>query len=184
MRRTSYILSARDIEEYFFCPMVFYISVVLKHGRIEGHWADLGKEIQKDVEPIISSKFKILEREFRVESERLGVRGKVDYVVEDGKYIAPLEVKYSRSFKPWWKYTAVLYGILLEDFTACPVKRCYLFLTESKRLIKIDIGDADRSFVEHAIKRCYEILNGKIPKPSKSRSCRNCDFKHLCAEFS
>lgn len=176
-------LWVRDVEEYFFCPMVFYFSVVLGHERIKGYWADLGKEIQQDVESVIAQKFDVFAKEFEVESEKLGVRGKIDFVVRDEKHLAPLEVKYSYSLKPWWKYSAVLYGILLEDNIGKPVKRSYVFLTESNRIIKIDITDESRAFVENAVGNCHEILNGKTPKPSKSKSCRNCDFEHMCIEF-
>jgi CRISPR-associated exonuclease Cas4 len=183
MAKTGIRLWVRDVEEYLFCPMVFYFSVVLGNERIKGYWADLGKEIQRDVESKIAQKFDVFAKEFEVESERLGVRGKIDFVVRDGKSLAPLEVKYSYNLKPWWKYSAVLYGILLEDCIKKPVKRCYVFLTESDRFCVVDITDESRTFVEKAVKDCYEILNGKDPKPSKSKSCRNCDFNRMCSEF-
>jgi len=179
----KYKLWVRDVEEYLFCPMVFYFSVVLGHGRVEGYWADLGKEVEKDIEPIIAEKFEIFAKEFEVESARLGVKGKIDFVVRDGKYLAPLEVKYSYSLKPWWKYSAVLYGILLEESVKVPVKKSYIFLTESNVIKPINITDEYRMFIEKVIKECYEILNGKEPKPSKSKSCRNCDFNHMCLEY-
>ena len=72
---------------------------------------------------------------------------------------------------------------MLEDSIGKPVKRSYVFLTESDKIVKIDITDENSIFVENAVKRCYEILNGKMPKPSKSKSCRNCDFNHMCNEF-
>ncbi len=183
MVRTGIRLWVRDVEEYFFCPMVFYFSVALGMETVKGYWADLGKEIQQGVESVIAERFEIFAKEYEVESERLGVRGKIDYIIKDGKSLAPLEVKYSHSLKPWWVYSAILYGILLEDSIGKPVKRCYVFLTESSSIKTIDITDENRIFVEKAVKACYEILNGKTPKPSKSKSCRNCDFKHICSEF-
>lgn len=176
-------LWVRDIEQYFFCPMVFYFSAVLGMETPKGYWANLGKEIQEDIESTITERFNIFAKEFEVGSERLGVRGKVDYVIKDGKSLAPLEVKYSYSLKLWWKYSAILYGILLEDTIGKPVKRCYIFLTESNALKAINITDESRIFVEKAVKACYEILSGKTPKPSKSKSCKNCDFNHICAEL-
>lgn len=54
-------LWVRDVEEYFFCPMVFYFSVVLGISKNEGYWAELGKEFRR--EPSIQfqnlSKFKL-----------------------------------------------------------------------------------------------------------------------------
>ena len=142
-----------------------------------------GKRYQRDVESVIEDRFEIFAKEFEVESERLGVKGEVDYVIKDNRSLAPLEVKYSHSLKPWWKYSAVLYGILLEDTIGNPVKRSYLFLTGSDDVKTINVTDESWIFVEKAVKSCREILNGKTPKPSKSKSCKNCDFNHICSEF-
>ncbi len=183
MARSGIKLWVRDVELFLFCPMVFYFSVVLGMETPKGYWADLGKDIQQDVESIISERFEIHAKEFEIESERLGVKGKVDFVIKDGRSFAPLEVKYSYSLKPWWKYSAVLYGILLEDTLGKPVKRCNLYLTESNEFKIIELTDENRKFVESAVRRCFEVLNGKTPKPSKSKSCKNCDFRFQCYEF-
>ena len=183
MARSGIKLWVRDVELFLFCPMVFYFSVVLGMETPKGYWADLGKDVQKDFEGEIYERFEVYAKEFEMESERLGVKGKVDFVIVDDNGLAPLEVKYSRSLKPWWRYSAILYGILLEDTLGKPVKRCYLFLTESNRVVGVNITDDNRKFVEKAVESCYEILNGREPKPSKSKSCRNCDFRHECGEF-
>ena len=175
------ILRVRDVEKFFFCPMVFYFSVVLNLERVKGEWADIGRDVQKDVEAFVFKLFRVIEREYKVESKRLGVRGKIDFVIENGDGIAPLEVKYSKKLKPWWKYSAILYGILLEEKLKRPVKNCYVYLSESNRISKIKIDDEDRLYVQWAIKRCFEIIKGRLPKPAKSKSCESCDYRHLCS---
>jgi len=178
------ILWVRDVEEFLFCPMVFYFSVALGMGRDTGLWAELGKEIQKDAESQIERRFEIFAREFEVESERLRVKGRIDFVVKAEDELVPLEIKYSSSVKPWWRYSLVLYALLLEDRLRKPVKFGYLYLTESDKIVRIDVSDGDRAFVERAVNECHKILRGKAPKPSKSKSCKNCDFKDVCSEFS
>ena len=178
------ILWVRDVEEFFFCPMVFYFSVALGMGRKVGLWAELGKEIQKSVESRIECKFEVFAREFEAESERLRVKGRIDFVVRAEDELVPLEIKYSSSVKPWWRYSLVLYTLLLEESLKKPVKFGYLYLTESDKIVKVDMTDGDRAFVERAVSECHEILRGKIPKPSKSKSCKNCDFNDICGEFS
>ena len=175
-------LWVRDVEEYFFCPMVFYFSVVLGINRSEGYWAELGKEIQEEAEKLISEKFEIYEKELKLESEKLGVIGKVDFVVKDGNSLAPLEVKYSSKLKPWWKYSVVLYAMLLEDVTRKPVKRAFIFLTESNKIVPLEIRDEERRFVIECVKNCHEIINGKQPKAKVSKSCENCDYSEMCIE--
>ena len=173
-------LWVRDVEEYFFCPMVFYFSVVLGMNRVEGYWAELGKEIQEDVESIISENFEIHAKEYKLESEELGVVGKIDFVVRDGNSLAPLEVKYSSRLKPWWRYSAVLYAMLLEEEIKKPVKRAFVYLTERREVVVVEIKDEERRFVVDSVEKCHEILEGKLPKAKVSKSCENCDYKWTC----
>ena len=175
-------LWVRELEEYFFCPLVFYYSAVLGIGKDSGYWADLGKELQEEAEKKISEMFNVYDKELEVSSESLGVKGKVDFVVEIEGSFAPLEVKYSFRMRPWWKYSAILYAILLEDTFNKPVKFCFLYLTESDRLVKIKITDEDRQFVFKSVEDCRRILKGVVPKPKVSKSCENCDYVSLCFE--
>ncbi|ADC66000.1 CRISPR-associated protein Cas4 [Ferroglobus placidus DSM 10642] len=176
-------LWVRDVEEFFFCPMVFYFSVVLGISKDEGYWAELGKEIQEEAEQVIAKSFEVQAKEFRLESEKLGVVGKADFVVKDGNFLAPLEVKYSSKLKPWWKYSAILYAIMLEEVIKKPVKRAFIYLTEANRIVSVEIRDEDRKFVVESVKNCHEILRGKQPKAKVSKSCENCDYKQMCLEF-
>ncbi len=170
-------LVVREIEEYFYCPMVFYFSTVLGQGKLIGSWAELGKKVQEKVKEKIKKKFEVVEEEFEVFSERLGVRGKIDFLL---KGYEPLEIKYSSKIKPWWKYSLVLYAIIIEDMFRRPVKRAWLYLSERNKAVKIKIYDEDRMFVEESVKRCQKILNKfEEPRPFKFR-CKNCDYRDIC----
>ncbi len=180
MRRFGVRLRVRDVEEFFFCPFVFYLSAVLNVGREVGVWAELGKELQREISDTVRRNFEVCWEERELESTMLGVRGKVDFVVRDGSSLAPLEVKYSSKLKPWWRYTAVLYAMLLEEEIGKPVKRSFVYLTESDEVVEIKIRDEDRAYVLRSVEECYKILEGGQPKPRASKSCENCDYRVLC----
>ncbi len=170
-------LIVREVEEYFYCPVVFYFSTVLGQGRFLGAWADLGKKIQEKVKEKIKKKFDVVEEEFEVVSERLRVRGKVDFLLEGNE---PLEIKYSSNVKPWWKYTLVLYSVIIEDMFKKPVKEAWLYLSESSKIVKIKIYDEDRRYVEECVKRCHRILDRfEEPRPLRFR-CSSCDYRDVC----
>ena len=179
-------LIVREIEEYFFCPRAFYIMVALGQERPIGFWSDLGKEIEEEVANKLQKIFKRVERGRLIENKRLGVVGKIDLIVYEGNSVAPLEIKYSAKVRPWWRYSLVLYAILLEEDIKKPVKHAYLYLTEAKKekLVKVDIRDADREYVEACVRKCREIVEGFVePKPMTSKSCENCDYKHICIRY-
>ncbi len=175
-------LAVREVEEYFFCPMLFYYKNFLGMERPKGLWSDLGREIQEEISKFVRSKFKVVDSQVLLKSERLGVVGKVDFLVEvDGK-VLPLEIKYSRRMRPWWRYTLVLYGMLLEDLIKRPVKSGFLLL--KKRILRIDFRDEDRRYVTQAIEKCRRIMNGDVLRSFTSRSCENCDFRSMCLDIS
>jgi len=74
MVRTGIKLWVRDVEEYLFCPMVFYFSVVLGMETPKGYWADLGKEMQRDVESVIAGRFEIFANKGRYKLDNIQVQ--------------------------------------------------------------------------------------------------------------
>ncbi len=170
-------LIVREVEEYFYCPVVFYFSTVLGQGRLLGAWADLGKKIQEKVKEKLRKKLDVAAEELDVVSERLRVKGKVDILLKNNE---PLEIKYSSRIKPWWRYSTVLYAVIVEDMFRKPVKRAWIYLTEKKKLVEIRIYEEDRKFVEESVRKCHRILDRfEEPKPFKYR-CSNCDYRDVC----
>mgnify|MGYP001772823874 CR=1 FL=1 len=173
------LISVRELEEYFFCPMLFYYRNALGMEVEKGLWADLGKEAQEECRELIRRNFEVIGEEVELRSDRLGLIGKVDFIVREREGIAPLEVKYSRRARIWWRYTLVAYSMLLEESSGKPVKHAYLYL-EGGKIIKLNLKDRDRRIVLMAIEECGRIVDGKVPRRYESRSCKNCDFRQKC----
>jgi CRISPR-associated exonuclease Cas4 len=174
------LLTVRDLEEYFFCPRMFYYKHVLGIDRGPGLWSDLGREVQEELSGFVEENYRVVGHEVYMESARLRLRGRVDYVVETRDGLAPLEIKYSRRLKPWWKYTIVAYALLVEEYYGRPVKHGYLVIP-GPNTMRIDIMDEDRAYVLEAIRNCERILRGEyIPRPYRSPSCTNCDYRDIC----
>jgi len=175
------LLSAREIEEYFFCPLLFYYKSYLGMDTQKGFWADLGKKAQEEVEEEVRRRFDVVGKEMELRSERLGVVGKVDFVVRRGNEVMPLEIKYSSRLRLWWRHSIALYAMLLEDQIGRPVKQGLLLMTKGMNLVEVVIGDEERRFVEGSIERCRRILEGEVPRAYRSRSCENCDLRDRCS---
>jgi CRISPR-associated exonuclease Cas4 len=176
------LLNAREIEEYFFCPLLFYYKNYLGMDAQKGFWADLGKKAQEEAEKEIRSRYEVLGKEVELKSDKLGVAGKVDFVVRKGSEIMPLEVKFSGRLRPWWRHSISLYAMLLEDSMKKPVKSGIVLVTRGMRFIEIKVGDEERRFVERSVEKCRRIMEGEVPRAYRSRSCENCDFRERCFE--
>ena len=171
------IISVRELEEFFFCPRMFYLHVVKGIEVPKGFWCDIGRLEQERVREKIKSMFKNVEEEVYIESKELCLCGKIDLVVDE---VVPLEVKFSRSVKPWWRYSLVAYSLLLEDTVGKPVKRALLLLTPRDKIVEIAIYEEDREVVLRAIKECIEILEKEKEVKGKEWNCRRCDFRRYC----
>jgi len=169
-------LSVRQVEEYIFCPMVFYFKEVLGIEAPVGLWSAVGRQVQEELAAAVEERFKVIGRQVYIESSRLPLCGTVDYVVEGP---APLEIKYTKRLKPWWKYTLVLYALLVEEAYGRPVKAAYL-ATPGPSFLRLLISDHDRQFALHALNSALKVLHGETPRPHESKSCRNCDYRWLC----
>jgi len=159
---------------------MYYYKHVLGIARKPGLWSELGKEIQEELSKYVEQNFKIIDKEVYLEDQDLGICGRVDYVVEDNNGVAPLEVKYTKKLKPWWKYTIVAYALLMETKYGKPVKNGYLLIPKPV-VIKINITDSHRRYILESIDKIRAILNGRyIPRQQTTRSCRNCDYRDIC----
>ncbi len=174
---TRYYLTVRDLEEYFFCPRMFYLHVVRGIEIPKGFWCEIGKEYEKIAKTFVEKTFKEVIKGFELESKNLKLKGRPDFIVEGMK---PLEIKCSSSLKPWWKYTLIAYALLIEDAFNRPVKQGFLLLLPEYKVIEVNIFDEDRKFVINSIKKCFEILGREIFPKGNKLNCNSCDFKTLC----
>lgn len=172
--------SIRMVEEYIFCPMMFNYKYVLGINKPPSLWSELGLRIQEELSRYVEENYVVLGRQVYMESEKYMLSGIVDYVVKYMGRPAPLEIKYTKRLKPWWKYTLTAYALLVEETYNKPVKTAILIMPGPRTKI-IYITDSDRRYIVETVKTIDRILKGEIePKPKPSKQCTNCDYKDIC----
>ncbi len=174
------IISVRMIEEYTYCPMLIYYKYVLGIRRQPSLWSNVGLHIQEELSSYVEERYRVIDRQVCLKSKSLGIIGVVDYVVEHNNMPAPLEIKYSRRLKPWWKYTLIAYAVLLEENIGKPIKTALLVMPGPKTII-LNIRENDRRYLINTVHTIQMILEeGKQPRPRPFRTCRSCDYRDLC----
>lgn len=175
------LFNVRMLEEYIFCPLIFYYKYVLGITNIPSLWSTIGLDIQEELTSYVEENYKILEKQAFLKSEKYCLTGVVDFIIEYMNNPAPLEIKYSKKIKPWWKYTLTAYALLIEEKYLKPVKTAVLILPGPKTII-INITDNERRYVEKTIQNMKKIFEEtKQPKPT--RNCTNCDYKNICTKY-
>jgi CRISPR-associated exonuclease Cas4 len=178
------LIDVSDIVQYLYCPRkLYFIRVVgLKLTRPK---MDVGKEVHENVARSLARRKvegEILENVY-LESQKYGIKGCVDAIIKRrGEYI-PVDIKFTRfkSLFYQWKMQLVAYAVLVEENFDCKVKKAYVYLTEGKDWIEVEITPEDRKALVKIIKEVREIIGReRYPKISKSKKCNYCEVAKFC----
>lgn len=179
-----------DVKHYGYCPRIVFITHCLHLAEKETEAMKLGREEhdERAITPILRlTKASKLLRSVELHSSRLGVSGKVDYVVIT-RYneVIPIEVKWAESpsgaIKWDHKLQLATYALLLEDKFGKPVKRCFVYYSRSKKLIELIVGEGLKRLAKKVIEHIHRIAAGEeepIPRVPLSK-CVNCGYLAYC----
>jgi CRISPR/Cas system-associated exonuclease Cas4 (RecB family) len=114
------MLTVRDIEEFIFCPRLFYYHVVLGIEKKKGFWSETGKmfeeEIRDNVIQTISNEYEILESKI-FENQEYQIRYKPDILArhKKTKFYVVGEIKNSKRVKPEFLGSLYVYAFCLSS---------------------------------------------------------------------
>ena len=115
----------------------------------------------------------------RVVSERLGLSGVIDQVVELEIGLAVVESKYGAALKKPPKhhvYQAVAYAMLAEEVIGKPIRSTILQYLPKGKAFKLPVTDHIKRHVEWTVKQIRKIVNEeKILEPRPERQCSGVD---------
>jgi CRISPR-associated exonuclease Cas4 len=183
-----------DMKQYVYCPRILYYHVCLPRVRpttykmqasVEAHGEAEGRERRRTLRAYGLERG---ERHFGVwlASERLGMRGEVDLVIETeerGFHEAiPVDYKLSRKVGRHFQLQLTAYAVMLEDAWGLPVKRGFLYLIPLRRAKEVRITARRRATLDEALTKMNTILRKEqMPPPTRHRrKCVACEFRRFC----
>lgn len=178
------MIDVSDVVQYLYCPRKLYFIKVMGL-RITKPKMNIGKEIHENVAKSLRRRKidgEILENVY-LESRKYGIKGCVDAIIRRGEEYIPIDIKFSkfRSLFYGWKMQLVAYAILVEENFGCRVKKAYIYLTEEKDWIEVEIMPEDKEALAKIIRKVEEIIRKeKYPQASKSKKCNYCEVSKLC----
>jgi CRISPR-associated exonuclease Cas4 len=184
-------LNVSDLRQYTYCPRIVYYHYCLPSIRPVTYKMEAGKAAQdaeEDREQRRSLRVYGLtagERTFNVwlESAVLSVRGKVDMVVRRDAEIIPVE--YKNSPGRGGKHVDIqlaAYGLLLEEETALPAQRGFIYYIPERRARTIPLDATLKANVRHTLKEIRAMIRAeRMPAPTPARAkCAICEFRRFC----
>lgn len=182
------------VNKYHWCPRMIYFEGVLgyeervtelmEQGRLEHKDEERKEKRRKTVEgERVERKWK----RFHVASERLGMKGLVDLVVETGSGLAVVEVKKAegrRGYREGHLYQAVAYAMLAEERLSKPVRFVILKYLKDEITYKIRLTEEMKKHVMWTLRRIRKILNEeRLPAFREKRLCRSCGYARICGRI-
>jgi CRISPR-associated protein Cas4 len=123
--------------------------------------------------------------ELRVESENIGLKGRVDRVLISRKdnSVIPFELK-SREERVFLSDELQLtaYAMLLEDMYKTKIKAGFVEVGNNKQMI--EISEAKKDEVLKIAEQIRNLKTGAVPPiQSNFNKCRNCEFREECVKI-
>jgi CRISPR-associated exonuclease Cas4 len=183
-----------DLKQYVYCPRVLYFHSCLPRVRpttykmeasIEAH------ETAQELERRRSLRAYGLKEGARhtnvwLASERLGMRGEVDLVIETGaggeREAIPVDYKLSTKVADHFRLQLTAYAVMLEDEWGMRVRRGFLYLIPLRRAKEVIVTARLRSSLDKALDVMNAgLLKETMPPPARQRAkCVACEFRRFC----
>jgi len=170
------------IEHFVYCPR----QCALIH--CDGVWSDnahtvRGRRAHRRVDSgrhRVERGRKVL-RSIPLWSEALGLTGRADAVEIQGEIILPVEYKASSRHIKAADAQLCAQALCLEEMLDVEIKYGYLWLSGSKRRIKINFTSSLREEVHDIILQIRTLLiTAKLPEAPNDLRCQQCQLLHYC----
>jgi CRISPR-associated exonuclease Cas4 len=179
-----------DLKQYVYCARILYYHTCLPKVRpttykmkasIEAHATEEDREHRRTLR---AYGLKQGERHFNVGlvSERLGMRGEVDLVIETETELIPVDYKLSSKMGEHFRLQLTAYALMLEDAWGAPVKRGFFYWIPQRRAEEMRITVRQRAKLDEALAAMNAmLLREQMPQPTRQRSkCVGCEFRRFC----
>jgi CRISPR-associated exonuclease Cas4 len=186
-------LRVNDLKQFEYCPRIVFYNTVMPVDRKSTVKMERGKEIELRLDALESRRtlrrYRLTEGERRyhvwLSSDRLGLSGKLDLLIEtpDGCY--PVDFKYTRG-RPRRNHVMQLgaYAVLVEDVMQRPAPAAFIYFAPSNQLVRLRVTDRLKELVRtrlHEIRRM--IREQMLPEPTPVRArCEECEFRNYCGD--
>ncbi|MGC8769717.1 MAG: CRISPR-associated protein Cas4 [Brevinematia bacterium] len=179
------------IRQYTFCPRIPYFILLGFGHPAEPLWVRQGSELHKESvhlflrRTLVKFGLEKAEKKFyvKVYSKRYGLIGEIDMVLNDGKFIYPVEFK-TYGHKPEKSHILQLtaYGICLEEVTGLSFKTGFIAYRDQNKVHRIDVDEKYRFKVIKITENIRKDLEKCIhPDTSATANqCVQCEWINFC----
>lgn len=187
-------LRVADVKQYVYCPRIIYYTYVLPVERARTFKMDVGREEHAALERLEARRtlarygLDAGERRFRLllASERLGLSGVLDLLVESPQGPFPVEYKFTEArMGAHHKYQLLAYCLLVEEAFNAPVRRAFVYLVPREEVVPVLVTDSARLHTRRLLGAIRKLIKeGSFPSVRRHPGrCRDCEFLNYCSDM-
>jgi CRISPR-associated exonuclease Cas4 len=191
---TTVELTATDLKQWAYCQRIPFYRYVLPVRPAPTYKMERGRDVQPVVEALERRRgFRTYglakgERRFGVwlSSERLGLSGKLDLLILTPDACFPVDFKDTEGgLRQNHRVQLAAYALLAEEAFRRPVPEAFVFLVPQKKVVGIELTDADRRHAEEALSDMRRMIaREEMPAPTSVRArCQACEFRNFCGDI-
>ncbi len=189
------IFTVTDLKQYTYCPRVVFYTYCLPLLRPTTYKMEAGvtahekAEKQERRRTLAAYGLEEGKRHFdvRVALEELGLRGRIDLVIEVGEgeeqEFIPVDYKHTRRRTGHHiRRQLAAYGMMLEETWGGPVHRGFVYSLVTRQAEDVALTERLRGEVRGVVAAMREMVEREtMPDPPQSRRpCINCEFRRFC----
>ena len=171
------LVNVSDLNQFSYCPrrywyLHFYDTQGRNYERVEGRTKHENKSIRGG-----------WVNELYLESESLGLKGKIDVLELDGGRPVPIERKRAESGDYYWSDEIQIAGycMLLEDHLDEPITEGAIYLYETDQRMHVPITDDHRETVREYVEEMRDMSVENVPPfTDNPNKCHACSAREYC----
>jgi CRISPR-associated exonuclease Cas4 len=188
------ILTVTDLKQFAYCPRIVYYTYCLPllrpqtYKMVESQQAHQEETLREERRSLRPYGLPDGARSFdvRLRSARLGLRGRVDLVINTGQELIPVDYKLTENAPgPHFRLQLAAYGLLLAETSALPVRRGFVYAIPLRQAIEVPLTARLRRQVERLTADMRQVvMREEMPAaPARRGRCWVCEFRRFCNDL-
>lgn len=186
-------LRVTDLKQFAYCPRIPFYQYVMPVEKKTTFKMEEGKRAEVAIDRLEKRRslreYRLAEgsRHFHLwlRSERLGLTGKLDLLVESPQGLFPIDFKYTTG-RPQKNHLMQLcgYALLVEEAYQREVTQGFIYLIPKEEVVVLELTPAHKEETRQLLDEMRTMIQTELmPEPTAVRGrCEECEYRNYCGD--
>lgn len=187
-------LRVNDLKQFTYCERIVFYQYVMPVEKKATFKMEEGKRAEEVIDKLEKRRslreYRLTEgkRHFHLwlRSERLGLTGKLDLLIESPRGLFPIDFKFT-SGRPQKNHISQLcgYALLAEEVYQQAVTQGFIYLIPRDEAVVVNLSHEQKEETLRLLEVMREMIRAeRMPEPTPVRSrCTECEYRNYCGDI-